>query len=106
MLGGLTLTYPNLISVMLQKVYCSGIGQSNFTIRGGTFRDNTASEYGGAISAWGLSTVVEVTGGTFANNSAKFNGGFVYLDGVGSFTCDGASVYENVAGDQGGGIYA
>ena len=36
----------------------------------------------------------------------RFNGGFVNLDGVGSFTCEGASVYGNFAGDQGGGIYA
>lgn len=70
------------------------------------FRDNTAEEYGGAISAWGLSTVVRVTGGTFASNTAKFNGGFVYLDGVGSFMCEGASAFDNSAGDQGGGIYA
>lgn len=51
-------------------MYCEG-GVSAITIEGGTFRDNTALEVGGAIVAWGATTVVMITGGHFSNNIAK-----------------------------------
>lgn len=38
--------------------------------------------------------------------SARYNGGFLHLDEVGNFTCKGATIRGNSAGDQGGGIYA
>lgn len=41
------------------------------TIEGGTFANNTALELGGALVAWGPTTVVTVKGGTFRNNSGK-----------------------------------
>ena len=41
------------------------------TIEGGTFRNNSALELGGAVVAWGTTTVVTITGGEFINNTAK-----------------------------------
>lgn len=52
------------------KLYCEG-PRSSVTIEGGTFRDNRGLEVGGAIVAWGDSTVVNITGGQFTNNTAK-----------------------------------
>lgn len=58
-------------------VYCNGgedgsegVG-SKLNIEGGEFVNNTGLEVGGAISAWGSSTVVNITGGFFSNNTAK-----------------------------------
>eukprot|EP00752_Nemacystus_decipiens_P006743 g6060.t1 len=97
-------------------VYCDGnsnnMGGSNVTIEGGTFTDNVALEVGGAIVGWASndgepsSMVVNITGGFFANNKAEFFGGFVFLEEMASLSCEGATVEDNVAGDQGGAIYA
>ena len=38
--------------------------------------------------------------------SRRFYGGFVFLEEGASVSCEGATIIENVAGDQGGGIYA
>lgn len=46
------------------------MGGSAVAIGGGTFTDNRALEHGGAIVAWGTSTVVSITGGAFRNNFA------------------------------------
>lgn len=59
-------------------MYCSGgkaeenLTGSAVTISGGTFEDNKANELGGAISAWGSTTVVVITGGLFNNNTARY----------------------------------
>lgn len=57
------------------QAYCSGdsfgMGGSAVTIEGGTFINNEALEVGGALVAWGTTTVVTVKGGLFRNNSAK-----------------------------------
>ena len=57
------------------QIYCSGssfgMGGSEVTITGGNFVDNEASEHGGAIAAWGVTTVVSLEGGTFVNNTAR-----------------------------------
>ncbi|CAN0155805.1 unnamed protein product, partial [Ectocarpus fasciculatus] len=90
-------------------VYSSGdnndLGGSSVTIEGGTFSDNEAQELGGAIVAWGDTTVVTVTGGAFVNNTAKFYGGFIFLEEEASLSCEGATIRNNYASDQGGGIY-
>ncbi|CAM9843693.1 unnamed protein product [Scytosiphon promiscuus] len=90
-------------------VYCSGdsfeLGGSKVTIEGGTFSDNRALELGGAISAWGTPTVVNITGGLFSNNTAKFYGGFIFLEEEASLVCEGATIVDHYAGDQGGAIY-
>lgn len=67
LLTTLSLPFP---SISPHKVYCEG-GVSAVAIEGGAFRDNRALEVGGAIAAWGDSTVVEITGGQFTNNTAK-----------------------------------
>lgn len=40
-------------------------------VEGGTFRNNSALEYGGALSIAGELTVVQITGGVFINNTAS-----------------------------------
>ncbi|CAN0537054.1 unnamed protein product, partial [Laminaria digitata] len=45
-------------------------GVSDVSIEGGTFRNNTALEGGGAISFWGPDVLVTITGRTFDNNNA------------------------------------
>ncbi|CAN0047697.1 unnamed protein product, partial [Ectocarpus fasciculatus] len=89
---------------------CSGnsfdLGGSQVTIEGGTFRDNRALELGGAFVAWGKPTVLTITGGFFSNNTAKFYGGFIFLEEEASLSCEGATIRDHYAGDQGGGIYA
>lgn len=56
------------------QIYCSGdsygLGGSVVMIEGGTFSANQALEQGGAIVAWGQSTVITVAGGIFSNNTA------------------------------------
>eukprot|EP00752_Nemacystus_decipiens_P008150 g7289.t1 len=96
-------------------VYCSGDsynrGGSKVTIEGGTFSNNRALELGGAIVAWGTTsggptpTVVTITGGLFRNNTAKFYGGFIFLEELASLSCEGATIRDHYAGDQGGAIY-
>ncbi|CAN0066944.1 unnamed protein product [Ectocarpus sp. 4 AP-2014] len=90
-------------------VYSSGdnndLGGASVTIEGGTFSDNEAQELGGAIVAWGDTNVVTVTGGSFVNNTAKFYGGFIFLEEEASLSCEGATIRNHSAGDQGGGIY-
>eukprot|EP00752_Nemacystus_decipiens_P008148 g7287.t1 len=90
-------------------VYCSGdsfdLGGSKVTIEGGTFRNNQALELGGAIVAWGTPTVVTITGGLFSNNTSKFYGGFIFLEEEASLSCEGATISDHYAGDQGGAIY-
>eukprot|EP00752_Nemacystus_decipiens_P008151 g7290.t1 len=96
-------------------VYCSGdnneLGGSKLTIKGGTFSNNQALELGGAIVAWGTTsggptpTVVNITGGLFSNNTAKFYGGFIFLEELASLSCEGATIRDHYAGDQGGAIY-
>ncbi|CAN0577625.1 unnamed protein product, partial [Laminaria digitata] len=46
-------------------------GVSDISIEGGTFRDNTALEAGGAIAVWGDPVLLTITRGTFANNTAS-----------------------------------
>ncbi|CAN0033660.1 unnamed protein product [Ectocarpus fasciculatus] len=82
------------------------LGGSQVTIEGGTFRDNRALELGGAFVAWGKPTVLTITGGFFSNNTAKFYGGFIFLEEEASLSCEGATIRDHYAGDQGGGIYA
>lgn len=57
------------------QIYCSGddsgLRGSQMTIEGGVFSNNEALEVGGAVSAWGQSTVVTIVGGTFEGNKAK-----------------------------------
>lgn len=48
--------------------------------------------------------VYQITGGTFTGNEADF-GGFLYVEGDGATSCEGASVEEN-SGVDGGAIYA
>ncbi|CAN0475629.1 unnamed protein product, partial [Ectocarpus sp. 12 AP-2014] len=81
------------------------LGGASVTIEGGTFSDNEAQELGGAIVAWGDTNVVTVTGGSFVNNTAKFYGGFIFLEEEASLSCEGATIRDHYAGDQGGGIY-
>ncbi|CAM9831277.1 unnamed protein product [Scytosiphon promiscuus] len=91
-------------------IYCSGdsfgMGGAHLTITGGTFSNNTALELGGAIAAWGPTTLVAITGGEFRNNTAKFYGGFIFIEEMASLTCEGATIEDHFAGDQGGAIYA
>ncbi|CAB1103690.1 unnamed protein product [Ectocarpus sp. CCAP 1310/34] len=83
----------------------NGFGGASVTIEGGTFSDNEAQELGGVIVAWGDTNVVTVTGGSFVNNTAKFYGGFIFLEEEASLSCEGATIRDHYAGDQGGGIY-
>lgn len=41
------------------------------SISGGTFSNNEAKELGGAVVAWGETTLVNITGGVFVNNTAR-----------------------------------
>ncbi|CAM9217775.1 unnamed protein product, partial [Laminaria digitata] len=99
----------NMATRRAGAIYCSGAnggGGSKLNVEGGVFVNNTALELGGAITAWGDTTVVNITGGLFTNNTAKFYGGFVFLEEEASLKCENATVTDNYAGDQGGGIYA
>ncbi|CAM9812841.1 unnamed protein product, partial [Ascophyllum nodosum] len=91
-------------------VYSSGpsfeLGGSNVIITGGTFDSNKALELGGALVAWGTPTTITVKGGNFKNNTGQFHGGFVFLEEGASISCERATIVENHAGDQGGGVYA
>lgn len=59
------------------QVYCSGedddkgYNGSAVTISGGVYSDNEAKELGGAVVAWGKTTLVTITGGEFFNNTAR-----------------------------------
>ena len=46
----------------------------------------------------------QITGGNFSNNKADF-GGFLYREGTGNTSCEGASILQHDAVD-GGAIYA
>ncbi|CAN0013328.1 unnamed protein product, partial [Ectocarpus sp. 6 AP-2014] len=81
------------------------LGGSQVTVEGGRFTDNRALELGGAFVAWGTPTVLTITGGFFSNNTAKFYGGFIFLEEEASLSCEGATIRDHYAGDQGGGIY-
>lgn len=61
------LDFPSPLRI---KLYCSGNGVSTMTIEGGTFRNNTALESGGAIAIWGDDVLLTITGGSFENNTA------------------------------------
>ncbi|CAM9376759.1 unnamed protein product, partial [Laminaria digitata] len=87
-------------------IHCGDEEGSTLTIEGGTFRDNIARESGGMLAARASSTVVEITGGVFSNNTAKFYGGSMFLHDGASLKCEGVTIRENYAGDQGGGLYA
>ncbi|CAN0338896.1 unnamed protein product [Ascophyllum nodosum] len=91
-------------------VYSSGpnndLDGANVTIMGGTFDSNEALELGGALVAWGFPTLITIKGGIFKNNTGHFYGGFVFLEEKASISCEGATIVQNYAGDQGGGIYA
>jgi predicted outer membrane repeat protein len=76
----------------------------NPTIKNCTFRDNSALEYGGAISNWSGTNAI-ITNCTFKNNSALYGGGI----------CNAHFCYplitnclfiDNSAVDYGGGIYS
>jgi predicted outer membrane repeat protein len=94
------------------------------TLKGDTFKDNTASEDGGAVYNADVTTV---TGGAFTGNSAV-NGGALYntgnamvdedtfsqnsasgdggaIDNAGTMTVSHGIISKNTATDDGGGIY-
>lgn len=78
-------------------VYASG----TFTMNGGMISGNTASEKGGGVYLYGNFTM---NGGTISKNIVD-NGGGVYIT-YGVFTMnEGATISENIAYANGGGVY-
>ncbi len=75
------------------------------TINGGTFSDNHAADYGGAIySDDGIGTVT-INGATFKDNGASAEGGAIFNDAGATVTIHGGTFIGNHAGDNGGAIY-
>lgn len=77
-------------------------------ITGGEFKNNYALGYGGGgIDFDGVS--LSISGTQFTNNQARAtsgDGGAIYANGTSLTIDDGASFYNNTAGDGGGAIYA
>ena len=75
------------------------------TINGGTFSDNHAADYGGAIySDDGVGTVT-INGATFIDNGSSGDGGAIYNDASATVTIRGGTFTGNHATDDGGAIY-
>ena len=75
------------------------------TISGGTFSDNHAADYGGAIySDDGIGTVT-INGATFKDNGAGAEGGAIFNDADATVTIHGGTFIGNRATGNGGAVY-
>jgi hypothetical protein len=81
-----------------------------FTITGGVFSGNSADSEGGAV--WNGVGMLTATGCTFADNTATSsgvigggNGGAVANEFQGTLVLASCTLYENVAGGSGGGVF-
>ena len=84
-----------------------GDADASLEVYGGEFRDNVASSYGGAISAYSAGSV-GIWGGRYLNNEAGSGGGLILWE-IGAVILDGATICGNVAdggstGDAGGAL--
>jgi len=75
------------------------------TINGGTFSDNHAADYGGAIYSDDGTGTVTINGATFKGNGASAEGGAIYNDAGATVTIHGTTFIDNHATDNGGAIY-
>lgn len=87
--------------------YRPGDADATLELYGGELRDNVASSYGGALSAYSAGSV-GVWGGRYLNNEAGSGGGMILWE-IGAVTLDGATLCGNVAdggstGDGGGAL--
>jgi hypothetical protein len=81
-------------------------GLSAPLIEGNLFEDNYANMNGGGLGCKNWSDA-EVRNNTFRNNRCRADGGAIWAwIYQGSATIQGNELYDNVAGDHGGGIYA
>lgn len=76
-------------------------------VYGGDFRDNVASSYGGALSAYSAGSV-GIWGGRYLNNEASSGGGMILWE-IGAVILDGATLCGNTTdggstGDGGGAL--
>tara|TARA_R110002072_G_scaffold302710_2_gene487739 strand:- start:309223 stop:315027 length:5805 start_codon:yes stop_codon:yes gene_type:complete len=84
-------------------------GGSTLTISGGTISGNSANRAGGGIENNASTvTLTDVTlGGVMVadGNNAGVNGGGLHVSGAGTTNVNGGTVQNNVAGQEGGGLW-
>lgn len=75
----------------------------DFIMYGGEISNNTSSDYGGGVMAWGTGASAAIYGGSICGNVATGNGGGICTNN--SLTISGNSVIENNEAENGGGVY-
>ena len=85
------------------------VGNSTFTMSGGTIAGNTATRNGGGVcvddGTFTMQAAADGTAPTISGNSAGNRGGGVYVDHTQS-TMSGSTITGNSASWDGGGVYA
>ena len=80
-----------------------------FTMKTGSFDNNSATQYGGGFYVTGNNSIINIEGGSITNNNAVYGGGFAVVGGTcnikGTGVSIGASGTPNTA-TYGAGLYA
>ena len=79
------------------------LASDDFIMYGGEISNNTSSDYGGGVMAWGSSASAAIYGGVISGNTATGNGGGICTNNP--LVISGNSVIENNRAENGGGVY-
>ena len=79
------------------------LASDDFIMYGGEISNNTSSDYGGGVMAWGSSASAAIYGGIISGNTATGNGGGICTNNP--LVISGNSVIENNRAENGGGVY-
>ncbi len=79
------------------------LASDDFIMYGGEISNNTSSDYGGGVMAWGSSASAAIYGGIISGNTATGNGGGICTNNP--LVISDNSVIENNRAENGGGVY-
>ena len=90
-------------AVSIAAAAANAVAEPQANIYGGTIKNNTVTNYGGAINASGVG-IINIQGGVITGNTADSIGGAVYTTNGATLTIANAQITGNTAGATAGGV--